>query len=78
MYILVQCARDACSGLAEVREHRVDELEGLIDLFSDLGSREDDLAGHEDQKNDLRLHHPVDQTREQFWLVRAEHVMTTC
>lgn len=39
------------SRLAEVREHRVDELEGLIDLLSDLGASEDNLAGDEDEEH---------------------------
>ena len=63
--------------LAEVGEHRVDELERLVDLLADLRTREHDLAGDEDEQDDLRLHHPVDQTREEFRLVRAEHVMAT-
>lgn len=57
-------------GLAEVGEHRVDELEGLVDLFADLCSRKNDLAGDEDEKHNLRLHHAVDQTREKLGLVR--------
>jgi len=31
-------------GLSEVGEHRVDELEGLVDLLADFGAGEDDLA----------------------------------
>ena len=61
--------------LAEVGEHGVDELEGLIDLLADFRAREHDLAGDEDEQDDLRLHHPVDQAGEEFGLVRAEHVM---
>ena len=64
-------------GLAEVREDRIDELKGLIDLLADLGASEHNLARYEDEKHNLRLHHPVDQARKQFGLVRAEHVMTT-
>lgn len=53
-------------------KHRIDHLESLVDLFSHFGSGEHNLAADEDQKHDLRLDHTVDQTREQFRLVRAE------
>jgi hypothetical protein len=33
-----------CLALAKIGEDRVDELEGLVDLFPDLGSSENDLA----------------------------------
>lgn len=62
-------------GLAEVGKHRVDELESLVDLLADFGARQDDLAAHEDEEDDLWLHHTVDQTGEQLRLVRAESVM---
>jgi hypothetical protein len=64
------------SGLAEVGEHRVDQLESLVDLLADLGSGQDDLARDEDEEDDLGLHHTVDETGEQFRLVGAEHVVT--
>jgi 1,2-phenylacetyl-CoA epoxidase catalytic subunit len=38
-------------GLAEVGQDRVDHLEGLVDLFTDLGASEDDLARDEDEKH---------------------------
>ena len=38
-------------GLAEVGQDRVDHLEGLVDLFTDLGTSEDDLARDEDEKH---------------------------
>jgi len=63
------------SSLAEVGQHRVDELECLVDLFTDFGTREHDLARHEDQEHDLRLHHAIDEAGEEFRLVGAEHVM---
>ena len=31
-----------------------------------LGTREDDLARHEDEQDDLGLDHPVDETREEL------------
>lgn len=67
-----------CSSLAEVGEHGVDELESLVDFLADFGAGQDDLAGHEDQEYNLGLHHAVDETREQFRFVRAEHVVTAC
>ena len=36
-------------------KHRVNHLKGLVDLLSDLGSSEDDLATDEDQEDDFRL-----------------------
>jgi len=50
--------------LFEILKHRVDHLESLIDFFTDFGTCQDDLAADEDQENDLRLHHSVDETRE--------------
>lgn len=61
--------------LAEVRQDGVDELKRLVDFFSDLGTSQNDLAAHEDQQNDLGLHHAVDETREEFGLIRRESVM---
>jgi hypothetical protein len=63
-------------GLAEVTEDRVDELKGLVDLFTDLGTSEDDLARDKDEEDDLGLHHAIDETWEQLRLVRRESVMT--
>ena len=71
-----QPLHDSFSSLAEVGEHGVDELEGLVDLLADLGTGQDDLAGNEDQEDDLGLHHTVDETREELGLVGAEHVVT--
>lgn len=58
------------------RKHRVDQLEGLVNLLTDFSTSQDNLATDEDQENDLGLHHAVDQTREQFRLVRTEIVVT--
>lgn len=66
------------SSLAEVGEHGVDEFERLVDLLTDLGTSQDNLAGNEDEEYDLGLHHAVDEAREELGLVRAEHVVTAC
>jgi hypothetical protein len=57
-------------------KHRVDHFESLVDLLAHLRTGQDNLAAHEDQEDDLGLDHSVDETGEQFWLVRAEHMMT--
>lgn len=64
--------------LAEVLQHRVDELKGVVDLVPDLGTSEDDLAADEDKKHDLGLDHAVYKTGEQLRLVRAEVVVARC
>lgn len=63
------------SRLAEIRQDGVDELKGLVDFLTDLGTSEDNLARDENQENDPRLHHAVDETREQFRLVGRESVV---
>ena len=50
----------------------------MVDLFTNLGTSEDDLARHEDEQNDLGLHHAVDETGEEFRLVGRESVMARC
>ena len=57
-----QARQDPFSGLSEVGEHGVDELKGLVNLLADLGTGQDDLAGDEDEEDDLGLHHTVDET----------------
>lgn len=59
------------------RKHRVDHLKGLIDLFSHFGAGQDNLAAYEDEEHNLRLDHAIDETREQFRLVRAKMMMPT-
>lgn len=54
----------------------VDQLESVVDLISDLGTSEDNLAANKDQEHDLGLDHAVDKTREQLRLIRAEVVVT--
>jgi hypothetical protein len=56
-------------------KHRVDHLEGLVNFLADLGTSQDDLAADEDEKNNLRFDHAVNQTGEQLRFVRTEVVM---
>lgn len=56
-------------------KHGIDHLECLVDFLANLGASEDNLAADEDQQDDLGFDHAVDETREQFRLVRAEVVM---
>ena len=70
--------REGRSRLAEIRQDWVNELKGLVDLLTDLGTSKDDLARHEDQEDNSRLHHTVDETREQLRLVGRESVMARC
>lgn len=57
-------------------ENRVDHLKRLINLLTNLSTRQDYLAADKDEKDDLWLHHSVDETGEQLGLVRAEVHMT--
>jgi hypothetical protein len=63
------------SDFLEVLKHRVDHFECLVDLFTDLGTSQDNLSTNEDQEYNLGLDHSVDETRKQLRLVRAEIVM---
>ena len=56
-------------------KHRVDHFKGLVDLFTNFGTSQDNLAADEYQEHNLRLDHSVDETREQLRFVRAEVVM---
>jgi hypothetical protein len=47
----------------------------LVDLLTNLRTSQDDLAGDEDKKNNLWLHHAIDQAWEQLWFVAGEVVM---
>lgn len=40
-------------------QHGIDHLEGLVDLLTNLGTGEDDLAADEDQEHDFRLQKQV-------------------
>lgn len=46
--------------MIHTRQHRVDHLKGLIDLFSDLGSGQDNLAADEDEEYNFGLDHTID------------------
>lgn len=63
------------SSKTHTRKHRIDHLESLVDLLTDLGTSEDDLTTDENQKYNLRLHHTVNQTREQLRFVGTEVVV---
>ena len=45
-------------------QDRVDLIKSHVNLFSDFRTREDNLAGHEDEEDDFWFHHPVDQSGE--------------
>jgi hypothetical protein len=57
-------------------KNRVDHLESLVNFLANLGSRENNLAADEDEKNNLRLDHAVDETREELGFIRREIVVT--
>ena len=40
----------------------MDIVEGLVDLLSNLGARQDDFSGNEDKKDDFRLDHSINET----------------
>ena len=48
--------------LLEVFQDGVDVVEGLVDLLPDLGTGQDNFSGNEDEENDLRLHHSINET----------------
>jgi hypothetical protein len=54
---------------------RIDLLESLVDLLSDFGAGENDFAADEDEKNNLRFDHAIDETREQLRFIRTEVMM---
>ena len=56
-------------------QDRVDQLESVVDLVSNFGTSEDNLAADEDQEHDLGLDHAVDETREQLGFVGTEVVV---
>jgi hypothetical protein len=58
--------------LPELGEHRVDVLKRLVDVLALLPTREDDLAGDEDQQHNLGQLHAIDQPGEELGLVLRE------
>ena len=56
-------------------QHRVYHFEGSIDLVSHFGACQHDLAADEDQQDNFRLNHAINEAREEFRLVGAEVVM---
>lgn len=61
--------------VSHTRQHRIDQLESLVNLLTHFGASQDDLTADEDQEHNLGLHHTVDQTGEEFGLVGAEVVV---
>ena len=60
------------------RKSRVDCLKRLINLLANLCASEDNFATDEDQQDDLRFDHAIDETREQLRLIRAKRMMFGC
>lgn len=54
-----------CLRLAEVREHRVDQLKGLVDFLTDFGTGEDDLSRNEDQEHLSQVSQCQDDAHDQ-------------
>jgi len=54
-----------------------DLLKGCVDVCTRLGSCHNDLACDKHKKNDLRTHHAVDETREEFGLICGPLLMLT-
>lgn len=48
--------------LLEVFEDGVDVVEGLVDLLPNLGPGQHDLSRNEDEENDFRFHHSINET----------------
>src|SRR5262249_40166655 len=57
------------------RQHGIDHLKGLVDLFADLCASQNNLAAHKDEQDNLRLHHAVDEAGEELRFVGAKVVM---
>jgi hypothetical protein len=50
-------------------EHREHVLKGSVNLFAVLSSSENNLARDKNEKHNLWLLHPVNQPREELWLI---------
>ena len=71
----VSCDRDDECMTRQTLKHRINHLEGLVNLFSNLCTSQDNLATDKDKEHNLWLDHAIDKTREQLRFVRAEIVM---
>lgn len=63
------------SNFPEVRKHRINEFECLVDLLTDFSAGEDNLSTDENQEHNFWFHHAIDETREQFRFVGTEVMM---
>ena len=50
----------------------------MVDFLTNFGTGQDNLAADEDEQHNLRLHHAIDEPREEFRFVGREMVMTRC
>jgi hypothetical protein len=57
-----------CRGTRRTAQDSVDVVERHVDLFTDFGACQDDLARDEDEEDDLWLDHAVDETREELFV----------
>ena len=60
--------------LPELAEYWINSLESSINFFTNFGSRENDFARDEDQKDNLGIDHAVNQTRKQFRFILSRSV----
>lgn len=49
--------KNICLRLFEGLQDGKDVVEGVVDLLSDFGTRQHDLAAHEYEEHNTRLHH---------------------
>ena len=71
-------ALDNTRGTLHTLKHWIDGLKSRVNLISDLGSREHNLATDKDQQHNLGLDHAVNQAREKLGLVGAKVMMARC
>lgn len=60
------------SVLSEAVQDRVNVLQTFGNLALRLGSGENDFAVHENEEDNSRLNHSIDQPWKQLWLVGRE------
>ena len=56
----------------ELQQNWIDVLKCFVNVFSLLGSSQHNFATSKDEKNDLGLQHPVDQSREDFRFITTK------